>query len=125
MNVLGALTFVLLSLPGVRGQCSGGYVAVPGDIGGWGAVNGIGNGRAVTNCQECNILCDQLGTACQSTECSPTALKCNLNARGVPDFPTGYLDYAFCQKPAGQYRPAEQLSDCRGLHCSVLHLPFF
>ena len=107
MNLLGALSLVLVTFHRVQGQCSGGYNAIPGDIGGWGAVNGIGNGRAVTNCQECNMLCDQQGTACQSTECSPTALRCNLNAKGVPDISNGYLDYVFCQKPAGKWQNSD------------------
>jgi hypothetical protein len=102
MKLFVALSFVLIAFLRVQGQCSGGYNAVPGDIGGWGKVNGVGDGRAVTNCQECNILCDQQGTACQSTECSHTALRCNLNAKGTPDTSIGFLDYVFCQKPAGQ-----------------------
>ena len=97
-----AIFFVLLSFLHVNGQCSGGYIAVPGDISGWGTVNGIGNGKIVLNCRECNILCDQQGAACLSTECSPTTLKCNLNARRDPSS-NNYKDYVFCQKPSGMY----------------------
>jgi hypothetical protein len=107
ISLSGRLSLVLITLfRGVQGQCSGGYIAATGDISGWGTVNGVGNGRTVTNCQECNILCDQQGNACLSTECSPTALRCNLNSRGLPDISTGYLDYVFCRKPAGK-RAAE------------------
>ncbi len=95
-----AICFVLVSFRNVYGQCSGRYIAAPGDISGWGAVNGIGNGQIVSNCRECNILCDQQGVACLSTECSPTTLKCNLNARRDPSS-KNYKDYVFCQKPAG------------------------
>jgi hypothetical protein len=98
-----ALIFLLISFHHVNCQCSGGYTAVSGDISGWGAVNGIGMGQKVPTCRQCNILCDQQGAACLSTECSPTALKCNLNALRDPSSKS-YKDYVFCKKPAGVYR---------------------
>jgi hypothetical protein len=83
-----------------RGQCVNGYSAVAGDIYGCGSVNGVGGGMTVSSCLECLSLCDQQGAACRSTECSPSALKCNLNDRSTVDTTTNYLDYVFCQKPA-------------------------
>jgi hypothetical protein len=85
----------------VQGECTGGYIAVAGDISGWGAVNGVGNGQIVTSCSECISLCDQQGAACLSAECSPTTRQCNLNSRSDVDTTIGYLDFLFCKKPTG------------------------
>jgi hypothetical protein len=90
-------------------QCTGGYASVSGDIANWGSVNGVGGGRIVSSCSECISLCDQQGAACRSTECSPSALRCNLNDRSTVDDTNNYLDYAFCQKPAGNDHKYEYL----------------
>jgi len=79
-----------------QAHCVAGYEFNSGDIPGWGQVDGHGGGQAVTDCTECATFCTQV-SSCLSYECSPTALKCNLNALR---FPNGgaYLDYAFCSK---------------------------
>jgi hypothetical protein len=102
IDAISAFFFVLLTFQSVQGECTGGYIAVSGDIGGWGSVNGIGGGQRVSSCSACISLCDQQGAACLSTECSPSTLQCNLNARSDVDTTIGFLDFAFCKKP-GNY----------------------
>eukprot|EP01083_Nonionella_stella_P138862 422686_1 len=93
--------------------CPVGYYQQIGDIGGWGSVNGAGQGQSVANCEACAKLCS--GQAhCNSFECSPSQLKCNLNAAANPSILTSYGDYKFCTKegcPVGYY---QQIGDIGG-----------
>lgn len=76
--------------------CAFGYAQVAGDIPDWGTIEGRGGGESVQSCGECAVLCSRY-EACKSYECSPTALRCNLNSQSEPTQGI-YLDYAFCVK---------------------------
>jgi hypothetical protein len=82
--------------------CPAGYNETDGggDIPGWGDVNGKGGGATVTSCGECAAWCSSEST-CQSFECSPSQLKCNLNTQPVPTT-QGYQDFRFCSKDPNQ-----------------------
>lgn len=83
--------------PSNPASCAPNYTQRRGDIHGWGALDGRGGGEKVRNCAACAALCDQIG-ACRSYECSPTELKCNLNADAEPNNHLDYMDYMFCAK---------------------------
>ena len=96
-----ARCFVLTAFQIVDCQCTGGYTTVSGDIYGVGTVNGYGGMQIVASCSACNSLCDQQGSACLSTECSPSTLQCNLNSRSNVDTTINYQDFIFCVKSTG------------------------
>ena len=76
--------------------CATGYSSRTGDVAGWGEINGKGNGQSVPDCDGCATLCSS-EPSCMSYECSPSALKCNLNTAATPT-QTTYLDYMFCSR---------------------------
>ena len=76
--------------------CGNGYYEQIGDIQGWGAINGRGNGESVTSCSECETLCTGFGS-CLSYECSPIHLHCNLNTAANPAL-RAHADSMFCTK---------------------------
>lgn len=86
--------------------CPDGYTTRPGDIYGWGKVDGRGGGEHVDDCKDCAELCTGFNK-CLSFECSPTELKCNLNNAAIPDWVGQPKDWMFCVKPG--YNPGESL----------------
>ena len=103
LSVLLTSVLVAAPAPAPAPKCGSGYSAATGanqDIPDWGSVNGRGGGETVAKCSDCEALCDAQGDACQSTECSPTELKCNLNSAHVPTVGP-YKDYTFCMKNTG------------------------
>ena len=56
----------------------------------------MGGGQDVAGCSDCASLCDR-EVGCLSYECSPTKLRCNLNAAAdpTPGSPN-WKDYVFC-----------------------------
>jgi len=79
-----------------QSDCAEGYELKIGDIGGRGKIDGVGGNQDVNDCNECANLCTGIA-ACLSYECSPAALKCNLNTQRDPTDPQ-HRDYAFCSK---------------------------
>jgi len=75
-------------------DCALGYTEKPGDVGGWGSINGKGGGQSVADTDACAALCSSEPT-CNAYEFSQTELKCNLNTESTP---TGgaYKDYHYC-----------------------------
>ena len=51
--------------------CGDNYKNVPGDIAGFGVIDGKGGGEPVDECGQCAGMCSGLKT-CESFECSPT-----------------------------------------------------
>eukprot|EP01084_Bolivina_argentea_P058080 106041_1 len=75
-------------------ECATGYFEQIGDIPGWGDIDGWLN---VGNCDECAGKCKNSSHRCQSYECSPTDLLCNLNTQADPS-QRAYEDYRFCTR---------------------------
>jgi len=76
--------------PGL-GPCPFPYTEIPGDVGGWGSLEGHSSIDTVLSCAG---LCDG-NPACCSFEYSSTEKKCNLNRECQPTKGV-YRDYAFC-----------------------------
>lgn len=83
-------------------RCAPGFTLMKGDIGGWGRVGGRGAGQKVPNCGQCASFCMNQRGNCNSYECSPTELRCNLNRGGRPTTSKNYKDYAFCSRGGGR-----------------------
>jgi hypothetical protein len=95
-NVASSSSSSSSSSSGTNTECGQGYTCMDGDIAGDGDVNGVGNQQPVPTCNACATLCDN-DNDCDSYECSPTTLKCNLNDQALPTGgPNG--DFIFCSK---------------------------
>ena len=73
-------------------ECSKGYVLVPGDIPGWGQIQG----RIKTDAKGCAELCNDNKDCC-SYEYSPRKKRCNLN-RDCKPTRKKFKDFNFCAK---------------------------
>ena len=76
--------------------CGLNYYPQAGDIPNYGTVGGRGGGETVTDCNDCAELCD-LFAECNSYECDPVSLRCNLNAALNPS-EGPYSTWMFCSK---------------------------
>ena len=77
--------------------CTEGYTRQPGDVQGWGKLQGRGGGEIVEDCNDCGALCTGIAS-CTSYECSPTERKCSLNDSGMRTSFTDYADYMYCYR---------------------------
>ena len=71
---------------------------MPGDVAGFGTINGRGGDEVVASQDACANLCSA-ESSCKSYEFSPATNKCSLNTVATPDLPIIiYEDYIFCAK---------------------------